>query len=278
MSDGQSFEALVKERDELRKELERLQPLVELASDWLWEVDERGLYTYVSPRIREFLGYEPEEALGKSPFEFMDPAEAARVGALFGPLVAARQPFRDLENLNRHKGGGLVYLETSGSPIFDASGAFVGYRGIDRDVTAARRAELEHARLKDEIIRAQEAALAELSTPIIPLSNRVMVMPLIGAIDQRRNDQIMQSLLTAVTERRASIAIIDITGVAHVDSHVASGLVLTARAMRLVGARVVLTGLRPDVARVLVNLGVDLEGLVTRRTLQDGIAYAEDLA
>lgn len=258
-------------------ELERWKQLVDLVSDWVWEVDTHARYTFVSPKIRDFLGYEPAEALGKTPFDFMAPAEAARVAALFGPLTAARQPFRALSNVNRHKDGSIVHLETSGFPIFDASGAWIGYRGIDRDVTAARRAEMEHARLKDEIIRAQEAALAELSTPVIPLNNRVLVMPIVGSIDAHRNERIMQTLLTSVTEHGASVAILDITGVAQVDSNVASGLVSAARAARLVGAQVVLTGLRPDVARVLVHLGVDLEGLLTRRTLQDGIDYASTL-
>lgn len=274
MGGNELSEDVVRERDALRAEVDRWKQLVDLGSDWLWQIDATGVYTYVGPKIRDFLGYEPEEALGKTPYEFMEPAEAKRVAEAFAPIAAARQTFRAMSNVNRHKNGSVVYLETSGFPLFDSAGTFIGYRGMDRDVTAARRAEMEHARLKDEIIRAQEATLAELSTPLIPLGDRVLAMPLVGSVDARRIEQIMQTLLTGVTARNTAVAIVDITGVAHVDSNVASGLVLAARAVRLVGAQVVLTGIRPDVARVLVHLGVDLAGIVTRRTLQEGIEYA----
>lgn len=270
-------EELRRERDALREELERLKRMVDVCSDWLWQIDANGVYTDVGPQIRQFLGYEPEEALGKTPFDFMTADEARRIAGEFARILESRAPFRAMENVNVHKDGSLVYLETSGFPLFDAAGQFVGYHGMDRDVTSARRAEIEHERLKDEIIRAQEAALAELSTPLIPLTERVVVMPLVGTVDARRLELIMETLLTGVTTRNAAAAILDITGVPHVDTHVANGLAQTARALRLVGAQVVLTGIRPDVARVLVQLGVDLAGIVTCRTLQEGIARVSEL-
>ncbi len=125
-----------------------------------------------------------------------------------------------------------------------------------------------------ELERMQQERLRELSTPLIPLSEHVLLMPLIGSLDSGRVQQVMETLLEGVAYYQSEVAILDITGVAVVDTQVADGLVLTARAVRLLGARVVLTGIRPDVARTLVSLGITLEGVVARRTVQGGVAYA----
>ena len=119
----------------------KFRTFIETTRDWVWEVDERAVYTYASPRIREILGYEPEDVIGKTPFDLMPPDEALRVAGLFGPIAAARRPFTLLENTNRHKNGHLVVLETSGTPIFDGAGTFRGYHGIDRDITDRKRTE-----------------------------------------------------------------------------------------------------------------------------------------
>lgn len=145
---------------------------------------------------------------------------------------------------------------------------------IVRDISERKQAENEQSRLQEEIIRMQATALAELSTPLIPISDDVLVMPLIGTIDARRAEQIVDTLLEDVAGSQARIAILDITGVALVDTHVANTLIRAAQAIRLLGAQVVLTGIRPEVAQALVGLGVDLSALVTRSTLQSGIVYA----
>jgi len=136
------------------------------------------------------------------------------------------------------------------------------------------RADEERALLREEVIRMQAAMLEELSTPLIPLSHRVVIMPLVGTVDAKRAEQVLAVLSQGVVARGARTAIIDITGVPTVDTHVASVLVRAAQAVRLLGAEVVLTGIRPKVAKSLVELGVDLAGLVTRSNLQAGIAYA----
>jgi CheY-like chemotaxis protein len=137
------------------------------------------------------------------------------------------------------------------------------------------RAEQDRARLQEEVIRMQAAMLEELSTPLIPLSDAVVIMPLVGNIDSRRAEQILAVLSQGVVSKGARVAIIDITGVPTVDTHVASVLVRASQAVRLLGAEVVLTGIRSRVARALVELGVDLGGLVTRGSLQAGISYAQ---
>lgn len=99
-------------------------------------------------------------------------------------------------------------------------------------------------------------------------------MPLIGVLDSQRMQQVMATLLTGISERRARAAILDVTGVSVVDTHVANGLLRAARAAELLGSKVVLTGIRPDVAQSLIGVGVSLEGIVTRGTLESGIACA----
>jgi PAS domain S-box-containing protein len=132
----------------MRNSEERFRNLVESTSDWVWEVDENARYTYVSPKSKDLLGYGPEEILGKTPFDFMQPEEARRVADIFGPIAAAQQPIVALENTNLHKNGGLVVIETSGVPVFDSNRKFRGYRGIDRDITERKR--IEEALLKSE--------------------------------------------------------------------------------------------------------------------------------
>jgi len=147
---------------------------------------------------------------------------------------------------------------------------------VVENITERKRAEeiLRQSITQEETVRAQEAALAELSTPLIPISDQVMVMPLIGAVDSRRAQQVLQALLEGVASSRALVAILDITGVPVVDTQVANALLRAAQAVKLLGAQVVLTGIRPEVAQTLVGLGADLSGIVTCGSLQSGIAYA----
>ena len=92
---------------------QRFQGMVEMLCDWVWEVDTKGHYIYVSPRVKAVLGYEPEDILGKTPFELMPAAEARRVAGIFGPLVLQQKPVLALENICLHKDGHPVVLETS---------------------------------------------------------------------------------------------------------------------------------------------------------------------
>ncbi len=125
----------------LRDSEERFRHLVETTSDLVWEVDENGRYTYVSPRVEQILGYGPEEIVGKTPFDLMPFKEANRVAKTFAQAITSKQPITFLENTNLHKNGDPVVLESNGVPFFDDKGEIRGYRGIDRDITERKRAE-----------------------------------------------------------------------------------------------------------------------------------------
>ncbi len=142
--------------------------------------------------------------------------------------------------------------------------------GLTQDLIRAR-AEAETMNTQ---LLAQRQALHELSTPIVPISDEIVAMPLIGSIDTARAQQIMEALLTAISHYQAEVVIIDITGVPVVDTGIANHLLQTTQAARLLGARVVLTGIAPEVAQTIVSLGVDLSSIVTRSNLQSGIEYA----
>ena len=144
------------------------------------------------------------------------------------------------------------------------------------NVTARRKAEetMRQAVIQESIIRAHEQTLAELSTPLLTISLDVVVMPLIGSIDTRRAQQILEELLDGISRTRARIAIVDVTGVPIVDTQVASALLRTAQAVQLLGARVMLTGIRPEMAQTLVGLGVNLASITTYGTLQSAIQVA----
>lgn len=137
---------------------ERFRALVESSSDWIWEVNARGIYTYSSPRIRELLGYTSEEVIGKTPFDLMPPDEAERMKMRFREIVASRQACYGLENTNLHKNGRQVILETNAVPIFDFTGALVGYRGMDRDITERKQVEVALRQSQESLNEAQRIA------------------------------------------------------------------------------------------------------------------------
>lgn len=120
---------------------ERFRNLVESSSDWIWEVDENLLYTYVSPQVETILGYTQEEIIGKHATDIMDKNEAKRISKILQPIIKNGEPIIVLENRVIHKNGETIILETSGSPYFNSKGKLIGYRGIDRDITERKITE-----------------------------------------------------------------------------------------------------------------------------------------
>jgi rsbT co-antagonist protein RsbR len=125
-----------------------------------------------------------------------------------------------------------------------------------------------------ELIARQRQQLLELSTPVIKLWDGVVAVPLIGTLDSARSQVVMENLLSTIVDQHASVAILDITGVPTVDSLVAQHLMKTVMAARLIGAECVLSGIRPAIAQTVVQLGIDLSGVVTKAGLADALAYA----
>ncbi len=152
----------------LRESEAKFRALVESTSDWIWELDEEGVYTYASPQVHALLGYSVEEVIGKTPFELMPPNEREQDKANFRAILAEKKHFRLLENVFLHRDGRVVFLETSAAPMFDAQGVFSGYRGIDRDITERKEAEQERqanaAKLERLLLQTIEAIAATVET------------------------------------------------------------------------------------------------------------------
>jgi len=143
--------------------------------------------------------------------------------------------------------------------------------GIMRDLVESNA---ERQKLQEEIIAAQRSTIRELSTPIIPIDARTLIVPLIGAIDSARATQMTHAILEAIGERHADDVIIDITGIAVIDTGVANHLVQTAQAASLLGAHITLAGMSPEVAQTIVQLGVRLGQLTTCSNLQTALELA----
>ncbi|MGK9268347.1 RsbT co-antagonist protein RsbRA [Bacillus inaquosorum] len=129
----------------------------------------------------------------------------------------------------------------------------------------------------EKTVSLQKIALQELSAPLIPVFENITVMPLVGTIDTERAKRIMENLLNGVVKHRSQVVLIDITGVPVVDTMVAHHIIQASEAVRLVGAKCLLAGIRPEIAQTIVNLGIDLSQVITKNTLQKGIQTALEM-
>jgi rsbT co-antagonist protein RsbR len=130
---------------------------------------------------------------------------------------------------------------------------------------------------RERVIRQQQDSIRELSTPVLPVRERLLILPIIGVLDTERARQLTEQLLTGIRTHRAKVVVIDITGAPDVDEAVANHLVRTVDASRLMGASVIITGLSPEIAQTLVTIGVDLSKMNTIGDLQGGLEEAERL-
>ncbi|HLM74095.1 MAG TPA: STAS domain-containing protein [Polyangiaceae bacterium] len=215
------------------------------------------------------------------------------------PLLRALrgEEVRDLELLiHRPSEGVRMFVSVNATPLRDETG-IRGAIGVFRDITERKRHEdemeaqrgevLAAERAKNEalerlqqsqadLIRKQQLALQELSTPILDVWDDVLALPIIGTVDSSRSAQIMERLLSEIVAKRSRWVIIDVTGVEIIDTQTASHFLRVAKAVELLGARCLLTGLRPAVAQTLVQLNVDLREVRTLRNLKHGLRHCID--
>jgi PAS domain S-box-containing protein len=256
-----------KHAQEVEKKGRVLRELTDNSPDGIVLADHAGVMTYANPAICASLGC---DLIGRTFAEVVDPpemiAEVTRQVVATGKWDGPIRLLRADKTTKRHR---MVAFR-----VRNAQGELLVRCAIVRDVTEEERAEEDRQRLRERIIAAQEEMLRELSTPLVPLAEGVLAMPLVGAIDDGRAQQILEALLEGIVQQGAEHVIIDITGVKGVDAQVAGALVRAAQAARLLGAEVVLTGIRAAVAQTLMELGADLGIMVTRSTLQAGVAHA----
>lgn len=237
--------------------------------------DRQCIYLGANRRFAADAGFsDPASIVGKSDLEMVWKEQADLYRQDDRRVMESDKPKLNYEEPQDHASGRRIWLRTSKVPIHGPRGEVVGVLGMYEDITQRKEAEEERLRLKNDLIEAQAATLRELSTPLIPLADGVVVLPLVGAIDAARAEQIMTALLEGITDLRARVAIIDITGIRKITQDIANSLIHSAHAARLLGTQVVLTGIRAEIAQTLVQLHADLGSITTRSTLQSGIAYA----
>ena len=186
--------------EELRETKERFRNLTETTSDWVWEVDKDSRYTHVNPKIQDILGYYPEEVIGKTPFDLMPPDENHRVSKIFNSIAESKQPFHCLENINLHKKGHPVVLETSGVPIVDDDGEICGYRGVNRDITERKWIHGELQKAHDELENRVEERTRELNVQKSNLEEANIALQVL--LDKRQEDkkELEDNVLTNANE------------------------------------------------------------------------------
>jgi rsbT co-antagonist protein RsbR len=228
---------------------------------------------YVNPAVEYFTGYTSQEVLDLENFwdvihpDFHELAQQRSAARQRGEEVPSRY---EIQLISKH--GAAIWV--------DITARMIDFDGVSSilvtlfDITERKHAEEERKALEAQIIEAQRATLRELSTPLIPLANHVLALPLIGSVDTERAQHIMENLLQGVADHQAHSVILDLTGLNVMDSHVADTLIRSAQAVRLLGTQVILTGITPPMAQTLVHLHADLGDIVTFSTLQQGVEYA----
>ena len=244
--------------------------LLDLAHDAIIVRTLTGIITYWNHGAHILYGHTRDDAVGREVHALLH--SSADLREIQPQLL--RAGYWDGELTHTRSDGQQVIVSSRWVLKRDPAGQPESVLQIDTDITARRQAEAAEAQRQDEIIAAQARAIEELSTPLIPITDDILVMPLVGMMDSVRAKQVMTNLLDGLATSRGKFAILDITGVPVVDTAVANAILRAAHAARLLGTEVILTGIRPEVAQTLVHLDTDLKNIITRGTLQSGIAYA----
>lgn len=251
-------------------EAEGLRGVVEATSDYVGMATPEGIVTYINQAGLKMLGRTAEEVVGTVLRGTRTPGDQQRMKREAIPYA--------LEHGVWSGEGDLITSDGTAIPISqvvvrlnDAAGELSAVATIVRDISRAKQLEAE-LRAQTERLR---AAVQVMSTPFIPITDEIVVMPLIGQMDADRAEQVMEVALDGVGSSGVRVVILDVTGLTTVDSMVGASLIKTARALRLLGARTILTGIQPAVAQTLVGLGLDLSGTTSHATLQSAIASAQ---
>ncbi len=255
--------------EEHKRSKERFETLFELAPDGYYLSDFTGAFLDGNRSAEELIGYKRDELIGKNflDLELLSPEQIPKAAELLKRNFEGESTGPDEFTLKR-KDGSFLPVEIRAHPVSIQGQALV--LGMARDITKRKKLEDELR----ELINQQGREIQELSIPILQIWEDVLVLPLIGSIDTQRASQILEKLLDQVTEKQAGVVIIDITGLAGVDTNVANYLNNIFEAVKMLGARCIITGVSPDIATTMAGIGVTLEQVTTKGTLQAGLKEA----
>jgi rsbT co-antagonist protein RsbR len=211
-------------------------------------------------------GYAEAEIVGRSALVFYTEEEAT-AGRMRVELNTVLERGRyEAEGWRERRDGSRFWSSTVLSPIREVGGELIGYVRVARDMTERREQEQLVQRQRDEIL--------ELSTAVIEVWEKVLVLPIIGTLDSARAARLTENLLDKIATNQAEVAILDVSGVPAIDTDVAQHLLKTVEAARLMGTVSVLSGVRPGTAQAIVHLGIELGALRSRASLSDALQLA----
>ncbi|MDI1446672.1 STAS domain-containing protein [Polyangium sp. 6x1] len=247
---------------DVARRLAILRVLLSTAPVAMWAVDQAGYIIYYEGKALEGLGLQDGQFVGQSFHEvFGEHACAPYVARAFnGEIVEVSWEY-----------GGIIWQNWC-FPLKNAGGEVELVSLVSMDVTEARHAEQE-LRERLTTIERQQRVISELSTPIIEVWDKVLALPLLGVVDSTRAAMVMTNLLAEVVNKASQFVLLDLTGVEAVDTATAGYMLDLLRAVRLLGAEGIITGIRPSVAQTMVTLGVDLGNIVTHATLRQGLQH-----
>jgi rsbT co-antagonist protein RsbR len=227
----------------------------------LWAIDAQGVFVYHEGKGLEAAGLRPGQYVGHSLFDLYPKENTTATRE----ALAGKSSHTTANTEGRHWEAWLL-------PVRNERGEVVYVTGVSLDVTEAKRAEQE-VRSKLDLVEMQQQVIRMLSTPILQVWDGVLTLPVVGTLDSARAADVMDSVLNEVVRTRARYAILDVTGVEVMDTATASHMLRLTRALQLVGAEGIITGIRPGIAQTIVGLGVDLASIVTLATLREGLKY-----
>jgi rsbT co-antagonist protein RsbR len=229
--------------------------------------DQEGRIVFVNRQIEALSGYPRGELIG-SLVDMLVPADRRpghrRHRMAYQAAPVPRAMGADLDIRLRRKDGSEIAVDIALSPMRAEAGEI--FVAVVRDDTERREVEARLRRQRDEIL--------ELSTPVIQVWDKVLVLPIIGTLDSARAARLTEGLLQHIAEQQAEVIILDISGVPTIDTQVAQHLLRTVQAATLMGATSILCGVRPETAQAIVHLGIDLGQLRSRNALRDALQLA----
>jgi len=245
----------------------------------VFQSDPTGEITFANDRWCELLDISQKQVASRSWYERIHPDDRQRVRDEVAKSIREVAPL-DMEYRVLLREGRLRWIQVVAVPLRGDDAALEGFLGAVTDISEHKQLEglLRETVVQRDVIEAQRARLAELSTPLIPIAEGIMAVPLVGDVDRERADRVVETLLAGISAAGARVAILDLTGVLEADTDVAEGLVRAAKGLRLLGAQAVLSGVRPELARTLVEMGADLGGMPTFGDPKAAIAYGMRLA
>jgi len=283
-------EQLINKHQRLGQESGDARSLIEASLDPLVTIGPDGKIMDVNKATEMATGVSRDRLIGTDFSAYFTEPEKAREGY---KEVFSTGSVRDYPLTLRHTSGRTMDVLYNAAVYRNEAGEVQGVFAAARDITEQKRAEEElrkhrdhleelvadrtaEVRQKSEMLQIQAKEILEISTPVMQVWEGVLLAPLIGTLDSLRTQQFMERLLHRIVETNSPVALVDITGVPAVDTQTAQHLIDTISAVRLLGAQVILTGLRPAIAQTLVHLGVDLAGITTRSSLVAGLLTAMD--